>query len=419
MTSTEQNEEFVGKAPEKFSLATAKASADIVVQSDEAAKTIAPPVSDSQERILRKEAEAYINELSKLDHKSPEFSKKIQEISNKANSDIAASTDFSNSAKSILDRKTTSVAGAKRAGNEGQKVVSTELANLRNLVEDFSPHGKHLSGTRKILGVIPMGKNIERYVKRFDTAEDQLEAISASLFHGRDELLRDNAELYTQEEKLWNAMGKLNEAAFYLQALDDATVKRMEEIKASGDMEEYKVMDNDILNPIRQRNQDVTTQMAVTAQAYLSMGLIRNNNVEIVKGVERAQNTTVVALSTAVRVATSLAGSEDALRQLEATKATTEKLILENSKRLKDNVARTHKLATETTIDVNVLRQAFTDTFATMDAIDVAKSEANIKMDAAKNALIEQLERTKPYLERSRNESLGFDNGASRGQISS
>src|SRR3546814_20968894 len=56
----------------------------------------------------------------------------------------------------------------------------------------------------------------------------------------------------------------------------------------------------------RQRTQDLLTQMAVTVQGYLALDLVKKNNVELVKGVDRASTTTVAALRTAVTVAQAL-----------------------------------------------------------------------------------------------------------------
>ena len=49
----------------------------------------------------------------------------------------------------------------------------------------------------------------------------------------------------------------------------------------------------------RQRTQDLLTQMAVTVQGYLALDLVKKNNVELVKGVDRASTTTVSALPVA------------------------------------------------------------------------------------------------------------------------
>ncbi len=44
------------------------------------------------------------------------------------------------------------------------------------------------------------------------------------------------------------------------------------------------------------------TQLAVAVQGYMALDLIRRNNLELIRGVDRAQTTTVAALRTAVIV---------------------------------------------------------------------------------------------------------------------
>ena len=71
------------------------------------------------------------------------------------------------------------------------------------------------------------------------------------------------------------------------------------------------------LDPARcQRVQDLLTQMAVTVQGYLALDLVKKNNVELIKGVDRASTTTVAALRTAVTVAQALVGQKLVLDQI-------------------------------------------------------------------------------------------------------
>ena len=54
---------------------------------------------------------------------------------------------------------------------------------------------------------------------------------------------------------------------------------------------EADALERDVLFAGAQRRQDVATQIAVTVQAYLSMGLIEDNNTKLQQGVERARTT--------------------------------------------------------------------------------------------------------------------------------
>src|SRR3546814_2498731 len=55
--------------------------------------------------------------------------------------------------------------------------------------------------------------------------------------------------------------------------------------------------------------------MAVTVQGYLALDLVKKNNVELVKGVDRASTTTVGALKTAITVAQAMTNQKLVLEQ--------------------------------------------------------------------------------------------------------
>src|SRR3546814_5446228 len=63
--------------------------------------------------------------------------------------------------------------------------------------------------------------------------------------------------------------------------------------------------------------------MAVSVQGYLALDLVKKNNVELVKGVDRASTTTVAALRTAVTVAQALTNQKLVLGQITVLNTTT------------------------------------------------------------------------------------------------
>jgi hypothetical protein len=67
--------------------------------------------------------------------------------------------------------------------------------------------------------------------------------------------------------------------------------------------------------------------MAVTVQGYLALDLVKKNNVELVKGVDRASTTTVGALRTAVTVAQAMTNQRLVLEQITALNTTTAGMI--------------------------------------------------------------------------------------------
>src|SRR6476469_2847127 len=98
------------------------------------------------------------------------------------------------------------------------------------------------------------------------------------------------------------------------------------------------------------------TQLAVSVQGYLALDLIRRNNVELIKGVDRAKTTTVSALRTAVIVAQALSDQKLVLDQITALNSTTGNLIESTSQMLRQQSTAISEQAASSTVDLQKLQ---------------------------------------------------------------
>ncbi|MBF0722616.1 toxic anion resistance protein [Sanguibacter inulinus] len=356
------------------------------------------PVPDAKKAELTATADAYAAELATLTPNSPELQAKITEITTLGRDEIQGAANASNR---MLERPASALAAAKGSGDAGdaQARVAKTLTDLRFQVEDLTPNRADLTGARKILGFIPGGSKIARYFDRYKSAQVQLDSITRALESGQDELRKDNASIEQEKVNLWTTMGTLSEYAVLLGGLDAAVEKKIAEVEVSAP-DTAKAMRSDVLFAVRQRREDILTQLAVSAQGYLAMDMVRANNVELIKGVDRARTTTLSALRTAVIVAQALTNQRLVLDQITALNRTTSDLIASNAEMLKTTSADIHRQAAASTIEIDKLEKAFQDVFATMDAIDTFRAEAASSMAVTITSLEGQIERAQPYLER-------------------
>ena len=105
---------------------------------------------------------------------------------------------------------------------------------------------------------------------------------------------------------------------------------------------------------VRQRTQDLLTQMAVSVQGYLALDLVKKNNVELVKGVDRASTTTVGALRTAVTVSEAMTNQRLVLQQITALNSTTAGIIDSTSTMLREQTGKIHEQAAASTIPARI-----------------------------------------------------------------
>ena len=140
--------------------------------------------------------------------------------------------------------------------------------------------------------------------------------------------------------------------------------------------------------------------MAVSVQGYLALDLVKKNNIELLKGVDRASTTTVSALRTAVTVAQALTGQKLVLDQITALNTTTANVIDATGTMLRVQTAEIHKQAAASTIPVETLKQAFQNIYQTMDSIDTFKMQALESMKTTVNTLSSEVEKSKGYIAR-------------------
>jgi uncharacterized protein YaaN involved in tellurite resistance len=369
-----------------------------VVKDEDAVGAI--PIDDAKKSELAQRAEAFANELAAMDTRAPEFTKKVESITSMGDKELRASATVSNR---MLDRPAAVVrAGKGGGGGDAQTRVAGSLNELRNTISDLDPNRADLTGAKKVLKWLPGGDRIQRYFQRYESAQAQLNAIIKSLESGQDDLRKDNAAIETEKSNMWTTMGKLSEYNQLAAALDEAVAGKVAELEGGGNAEAANTLKSDALFAIRQRRQDLMTQMAVSVQGYMALDLVRKNNLELIKGVDRAQTTTISALRTAVIVSQALNRQKLVLDQITALNTTTSNLIEATSNQLRVQGTEINQQAASSTVDIQKLQVAFDNVFQTMDAIDTFRAQAVDSMAQTVTALEGQIERAKPYLERTR-----------------
>ncbi|WP_328671152.1 toxic anion resistance protein [Streptomyces sp. NBC_00328] len=347
-----------------------------------------------QDEMARRAAE-YIDGLAVLDARSPEFAGKVGEIAGLGATEMRGAAAQSNR---MLERTIRSLPSK---GEDAQSHVAGSLVELRRVVEDLDPRDLSASKGRKFLSRLPGGNKLRDHVAKYASAQGTLNKIVGSLRGGQDELRRDNAALQTERVRLWETMGKLQEYVVLTQALDTAVETHIAGVDAA-DPAQADTLRSDVLFPVRQKHQDLLTQLAVCAQGYLAMDVVRRNNDELIKGVDRAATTTVSALRISVMLASALDNQRKVVEQVNALRGTTEDLIRGNAEMLATQSGEIQRIAADPAVGAETLRTAFQEIYRTLDAIDTYKVRATETMAATVESLTSELQNAGAYLERSR-----------------
>lgn len=287
-------------------------------------------------------------------------------------------------------------------GDEGGPVATT-LLDLRQRMQQLDPREHTLAnrGLARLLSWLPgVGTPLQRYFRRFESAQEALDAILRDLESGREMLRRDNLTLADDQAALREALSRLRGQVALGRRIDE----RLQEAAAGCDDEARRsFIEEELLFPLRQRVTDLQQQLAVSQQGILALEVVIRNNRELMRGVTRAANVTVSALNVAVTVALGLANQRLVLDRVEALNASTADMIAGTAQTLKTQGAEIQNRAASSVLDMERLEGAFRDVLEAIDAIANYRREALPTLDdqidrlerltAEGDAAIERLDR--------------------------
>ncbi len=355
-------------------------------------------IKDETKERLEAQIDKFIDEVMSAEPNSEQMKNISSAVSGLGGEEIKKTSVISNR---MLDKPVKTLNNSQLDENS---TIGKSLLELRQTVERLDP-SRQSDWSEGILSWLPFGNKVKNYFQQYQSSQTQINAILESLYNGKDELMQDNASIEVDKANMWDLMGKLEQFIYITKKLDERVEGIIPQIEMN-DPFKAKVVREEVLFYVRQRHQDLLTHMAVTVQGYLALDIIRRNNVELMKGVDRASTTTVSALRIAVTVAQALTNQKLVLDQIKSLNTVTESLIAGNARLLNQQATEINKQATESTIKVEVLQNAFKDIFQAMDAMDNYKHQALDNMKKTVDVLNETVSDAKKHLDKTRQEKI-------------
>ena len=189
--------------------------------------------------------------------------------------------------------------------------------------------------------------------------------------------LNRNVTLELEEQTMRQITKELNQKIEMGTQLDLFLTNAVENKKAEGgDEEKVRFVEEEVLFPLRQRLMDFQQLQVVNQQGIIAMDVIRSNNKELIRAVDRAETVTVSSLRTAVTVAGALYNQKIVLEKVPLLNASTNAMIQATSRMLKDQGVAIQKQAVEANISVETLKESFANTLSALEDISNYKQEA-------------------------------------------
>jgi uncharacterized protein YaaN involved in tellurite resistance len=290
-------------------------------------------------------------------------------------------------------------------GGDDAGSVGENLAELHMHIKDLDPSMLNFA-KKGFLG--KFFNPVRKYFQKYQKSDVAIAEIVKSLERGGTVLKNDNATLAAEEKTLSEFTKKLSVDVELGRMMDEAIETQINNAEANGcDPEKIKFVREEILFPLRQRIMDMQQMIVVNQQGIMSMNVIRRNNKELIRGVERAKNVTVTALRTGVMVASALYNQKVLIEKIQSLNEATENIIESTSRMLREQGGEIQRQSTNSTISVDVLKRAFDDALTAIEEISTFREEALPQMQQTINQFREMAEDGQIVVDRLEKEGIG------------
>lgn len=341
---------------------------------EEVVTALAP--TPKEEAAIITKSQSTVDQIMSIDLSNFEQRKEYTDVIEKFGIDDLKNSRTKNA---ILQKRMGSFEKAGELSGLGEAgVVAKGLEDLTIKMKDLDPSGIDFV---KQGAIGRLFNPVRRYFEKYKTADQEIAEIVKSLEKGKKTLITDNTTLELEETNLRATTKKMQTNIALGKQLDASLEHAIEQAKVSGeDPDKIRFVEEEILYPLRQRIEDFQQIEIVSQQGIIAMELIRRNNKELIRSVDRAQNVTVTALRTAVTVAGALYNQKIVLEKVTALNNTTNHLLESTAKMLHTQGVEIQKQASETAISTDTLKTVFEETLQALDDISAYKQEALPRM---------------------------------------
>jgi uncharacterized protein YaaN involved in tellurite resistance len=263
-------------------------------------------------------------------------------------------------------------------GSSESENIGDKLSELNMQMKDLDP--SKVDFTKKgVFGDI--FNPVRKYFSRYQKAEVAIAQIIDSLDHSSQILQNDNTTLIAEENYLREVTNKLLADIELGKQMDESIEMQIQKAEIDGvDPDKIAFVKEEVLFPLRQRIMDMQQMIVINQQGIVSLNVIRRNNKELIRGVNRAKNVTVTALRTGVMVASALYDQKIVMDKINILNETTGNIIESTSHMLRDQGAEIQKSSAEAMISPEILQNSFAEALAAIEEVSTYKEQALPKM---------------------------------------
>jgi uncharacterized protein YaaN involved in tellurite resistance len=247
--------------------------------------------------------------------------------------------------------------------NQENNNLPDSLLKLRDIVSELDPSSLEEGRLQSVINKIFRRNVMDKYFRKYQTVESQVEVIIGGLLTGRDRIQEDNLML---QELKQVAHERINE----LEEQKNIGKELMIMIENEMNAEEWRANPLPLQKGMQKvvgRVQNMSQAIMVLQQSIQSVDLIIENNEKLEEAIFNAITMTKNIITVTATIQIALGNQKKVIGAVNNVNKATEEMLLTNAQLLKQNTEETIKTLEEPAIAIESFRKAYEDVFKAIE----------------------------------------------------
>ena len=232
--------------------------------------------------------------------------------------------------------------------------IEENIDKLNKKIKELNPTNVDFSIQKRVLF-----NPTKKYFNKIKQEEGLIAILIQKLEEEKEILNRDNITLELEIEQLRKLIEQINKEYEKGEDLKKDINAIIDKAKIENDKDKEQFYLQNVLIPLERKLFDIKQMAVVKEQSILAFEIIRRNNKQIIRNLEKIKNVTIEALNTAVIVAKSLYNQKLVLKKIEMIEKGTSDLFKGTAKSLKSQSKEIEKMSRPQDLLKNVFNKAF------------------------------------------------------------
>ncbi|SIS38695.1 toxic anion resistance protein [Salimicrobium flavidum] len=254
--------------------------------------------------------------------------------------------------------------------NKSNNDIPQTLNELKDIVSDLDPKQTEGNAMTRFFYKMSNKKPIDRYMKKYETVDSQIETIVRSLLAGKDRLEEDSVELGLIKDSAQNRIYELEKQIYFGKKL----FQLLKEKETTGEYDKALIAEGK--EKIITRTRNMTQMKSVLIQSISSVDIIKKNNEKLKESIRNAVTLTKNIITVSATIQLALNNQKQVIDTVNGVNKATEDMLVSNSRNLRDNTEEATKMMENPAISIEALQESFDNVFEALETTE--KSSARI-----------------------------------------